>query len=176
MYIPDLAPFQLSETHPAMVAVGWLDSVHAYPTGPAPDGFLDQLKLFCLTPNIGSMGIHECEFCPALSSTITISEGATKHRLGSCIIEVFGADNTIYAAPDLIYHYVRDHQYRPPELFIESVLHGPAPLSRKYRARRLQVLAVTLRNNATLRELHRAHEEETVLGRVKWWLIDRIWQ
>ncbi len=30
-------------------------------------------------------------------------------------------------APTLIYHYVVDHQYCPPEEFIEAVLTGPVP-------------------------------------------------
>jgi hypothetical protein len=41
--------------------------------------------------------------------------------LGSAEVRVVGAGVT-HAAPDLIYHYVVRHEYRPPEEFIRAVL------------------------------------------------------
>ena len=40
---------------------------------------------------------------------------------GSAEIRVRGA-NRVYAAPELVYHYVVAHQYKPPREFIEAVL------------------------------------------------------
>ena len=54
--------------------------------------------------------------------------------LGTSEIRVFGQDGTIYAAPDLIYHYVIDHQYRPPDVFIDTLLQGPQPGTDVYQA------------------------------------------
>ena len=39
----------------------------------------------------------------------------------------------LYAAPNLIFHYVRDHAYKPPQEFIDAVLTGPAPDSAAYQ-------------------------------------------
>jgi len=40
----------------------------------------------------------------------------------------------VYAAPDLIYHYVVEHHYCPPDEFIQAVLEGPLPGSLEYEA------------------------------------------
>ena len=45
---------------------------------------------------------------------------------------MFTGTNRIYAAPNLIYHYVAVHHYSPPEEFVEAVLHGPNPPSEQY--------------------------------------------
>jgi hypothetical protein len=42
--------------------------------------------------------------------------------LGSAEIRVPGSGGRIYAAPDLIYHYVEAHGYRPPDEFVEAVM------------------------------------------------------
>ena len=46
--------------------------------------------------------------------------GDEELRLGSAEIRVFGREEGTYAAPDLIYHYVVDHHYLPPEEFIKA--------------------------------------------------------
>ncbi len=43
-----------------------------------------------------------------------------------------GQDGTVYAAPDLIYHYVVAHHYRPPDEFIQAVMETPLPGSQEY--------------------------------------------
>jgi hypothetical protein len=47
--------------------------------------------------------------------------------IGSAEIRNFGTDGTIYAAPTLIYHYVAQHQYKPPVGFVGALLDGPNP-------------------------------------------------
>lgn len=42
--------------------------------------------------------------------------------LGSAEIRVKAKDGRIYAAPNLIYHYVAEHDYDPPKEFIEALL------------------------------------------------------
>jgi hypothetical protein len=41
--------------------------------------------------------------------------------LGSAEIRVPGANGRIYAAPDLIYHYMKDCNYLPPREFLEAI-------------------------------------------------------
>jgi hypothetical protein len=61
-------------------------------------------------------------------------EGETL-KFGSAEIRVIGSDSVIYAAPNLVFHYVRDHGYKPPQSFIDAVLAEPAPDSQEYQGR-----------------------------------------
>lgn len=49
---------------------------------------------------------------------------AEESILGSAEIRVGLPGGRWYAAPNLVYHYVTAHNYRPPDEFIEAVLHG----------------------------------------------------
>jgi hypothetical protein len=53
-------------------------------------------------------------------------------NMGSAEIRVFARDGTAYAAPTLIYHYMKFHNYRPPDEFIRALTEGPAPWSVEY--------------------------------------------
>src|SRR5207253_72063 len=53
-------------------------------------------------------------------------------ELGSAEIRVFSNDGIIYAAPNLIFHYVAAHEYDPPEEFKQAVRTGPPPESKKF--------------------------------------------
>ncbi len=82
-------------------------------------------------------GIHTCEFC-ALSDhqwftqqQNTYGESAHWASLGDGEIRVLG-ESVVYAAPALIYHYVVEHHYKPPDEFIEAVLAGE-PASEQQR-------------------------------------------
>jgi len=52
--------------------------------------------------------------------------------LGSAQIFVFGERGKIYVAPNMIYHYVTAHRYKPPEEFICALKHGPCPPDPEY--------------------------------------------
>ncbi len=53
--------------------------------------------------------------------------------LGSAEIWVIANDGKIFACPDLILHYIVDHNYLPPEEFIEAVENGPIPNSTAFK-------------------------------------------
>ena len=53
--------------------------------------------------------------------------------LGSAVIMVFGKEG-IYVAPNLIYHYVTIHHYKPPEEFLRALKHSPSPPDPEYVA------------------------------------------
>ena len=42
-------------------------------------------------------------------------------KLGDAQIRVRGLNGEVYASPNLIYHYVQAHHYRPPQAFIDAV-------------------------------------------------------
>jgi hypothetical protein len=128
-YYLDLSTYTYSHLPggPPALNVGWLDLEHAYPQGTVPDSFLDRLWAFCRRPGFRSGGCHGCEFCQTL--WVSICERRKDETLGlsSAEIRVVGRDGTVYAAPDLIYHYVVAHHYCPPEEFIQAVMETPLP-------------------------------------------------
>ncbi len=52
--------------------------------------------------------------------------------LGAAEIRVLSRMGTVYAAPNLIYHYVSAHGYKPPEEFLDAALTGIPPASEQY--------------------------------------------
>jgi hypothetical protein len=55
------------------------------------------------------MGYHECDLC--------LSE-----RKGGITNLFIPGDGFLYVCPELILHYINDHQYSPPVEFCEAVL------------------------------------------------------
>lgn len=115
------------------LAVGWLQRNRPYDQGPVPDGFLEQLLTFCFEKNTvcATAGARRCPLCSESVEPIT-RDGETAH-FGRAEIRVFG-EVDIFAAPTLIYHYVAEHGYRPPGVFIDAVMESPPPGSPEHRA------------------------------------------
>lgn len=53
--------------------------------------------------------------------------------LGFSEIRIPGKGNIAYAAYDMIYHYIVDHHYQPPQEFIDAVLDAPEPNSEEFK-------------------------------------------
>ncbi len=136
-YYSDLSPYRYlsSDGGPTTLNVGWLDKHHVYPQSKVPDGFVEQLWRFCCKPVLPMRGLHECDFCPIADKYVVERYGTEERKLGSAQIRVFGQDDVVYAAPDMIYHYVVRHQYCPPSEFIQAVLEGPLPGTPAFRDR-----------------------------------------
>jgi hypothetical protein len=153
-YYPDLSPYEYSggNVEENVVNIGWLDIAHDYPKGEVSERFIEKLWAFCRVAVDRARGLHFCDFCgvvpyiPPKPGTgiqslmnnqehwIVVQRGEDILILGSCEIRVFGRDGVIYAAPNLVYHYIVEHQYRPPDVFIQAVLEGPQPGSDEYQA------------------------------------------
>lgn len=121
MYYLDLSRYAYFGHEPNTYNVGWLDATHPYPTGHVPTEFVERLHSFLEITVRPMFGSHLCELCHNTSWTKEI--------------RVFGQGEIVYAAPAMIYHYVVDHHYRPPEEFIQAVLTSPAVDSVVYRER-----------------------------------------
>ena len=112
-----------------VVNVGWLDEYHSFPRGAVPDLFLDRLKeLVCCESRNETLGFHASPFVEMhpnqfynVGCNVAVSHCGRQILLGSAEIHVEGPLK-IYGAPDLIYHYVYDCQYLPPNEFIDAVL------------------------------------------------------
>src|SRR6267142_4782726 len=127
MYQRDLTPYRydIPDPLPDVLAVGWLSRTNGFPHGDVPCEFANALERLLVSNRVNQMrGFHVCEFCkksPIFCSTPAHIEIA----LGSAEIWMPSRENrVIYAAPDLIYHYVLEHRYLPPNDFIHSVLHS----------------------------------------------------
>lgn len=111
------------------INVGWLDPGHDFPTGDAPEDFIDELGTLCAGRRYLLMrGFHDCGFPHEngdveqsfLGLEVTIN--GKQVALGSAEVRVAGEDDTILIAPNLIWHYVTYHRYLPPREFIDAVL------------------------------------------------------
>lgn len=126
MYFPDLSPYPRSILEAALnpISVGWLAKSHIYAHGAVSEKFKQLLFEFCLNSVCKTRGFHNCEFCiPRSELPILIQQGDREIWLGSAEIRVVYGEK-VYAAPNLIYHYIIAHNYNPPEEFIEAVLKG----------------------------------------------------
>ena len=134
-YYPDLSPYTYHRDGIATntVNVGWLDCQYDYPRGSVGDDFLYKLWGFTRLRLIRMRGFHKCNLCLSnTTSPLTVTNGDETLFLGASEIRVFGGNGVIYAAPNMLYHYIKEHSYEPPKEFINAVLYGPAPTSDEY--------------------------------------------
>lgn len=137
MYYPDLS-FYPSEGKAVVggylrLSVGWLAAKQPYTQGDVSVAFTDHLWVLCRNSVLHMLGYHKCPFCSNSAFGVLEQNGSEELRLGSAEIRVLGKNKIIYAAPDLIYHYVVEHHYRPPNEFVQAVLEGPLPESPEYK-------------------------------------------
>lgn len=109
--------------------VGWLSREKGCPVGDTSAEFKARLLKLCNGVVNPTRGWHDCEFCEPQPFDPRI--GNRLKPFGGAEIRVFYKDK-IYAAPNLVYHYVTQHNYKPPAEFMEAVLHGPLPGSPEY--------------------------------------------
>lgn len=92
------------------LAVGWLEPPHEYPRGATAAALVKKLERLCRSSRYHEMrGRHPCGFC-----------GKPLGGLGSKEIRIAGGD-VVYAAPNLIVHYVQAHRYAPPPGFVDAL-------------------------------------------------------
>jgi hypothetical protein len=136
-YFADLTPHtytrfdaQFLPTTPP-INVGWLDKRFPFPTGTTSDEFRVRLAVLCESHLVHlHRGSHGCEFCtedklytPTFDPTYGPGRRLVRAAHGNGTICVTH-DGVSYAAPALIIHYVREHNYLPPEAFVQAVLDG----------------------------------------------------
>jgi hypothetical protein len=111
------------------IAIGWLHPDHPFPRGIASPEFIQRLTEIARdwgksidALNWGAAGgFHECEFC---------SKPLKSRRHGDDLASgTFGvpAIDRIYYCPEMIAHYVAEHEYLPPPEFVAAVMACPTP-------------------------------------------------
>lgn len=106
--------------------VGWLEREYDYPSGATSGEFREKLlEIICDHSTARTRGWHACSLPHPggdLHYPFTVEVNDRTIRLGSAEVRVTTEGGSTLAAPDLIYHYVTDHNYLPPDPFIEAVL------------------------------------------------------
>jgi transcription elongation factor Elf1 len=130
-----------------VLTVGWLNREHTFTVGEVDVQVIDKLKRVLTTDNtspcqvsVNSIrGFVSCPLCDkqvafhvndgsmqnsSIDEMIDSGKSAEIRILGNSEVWIpnIQKDKNFFATYDLIYHYIKDHQYLPPEDFIESVL------------------------------------------------------
>jgi hypothetical protein len=127
----DLSPYIYTRVTSTEKNVGWLGESSVFDTMQGDELLLDMLWRHCKISVAQTRGIHDCELCRSRRSYI-VERNGERLLLGSAEIRVISRAGSVYAAPNLVYHYVQAHQYRPPMEFIDAVLEGLTPGSNAY--------------------------------------------
>jgi hypothetical protein len=156
-HFSDLSFYEYSRGNPPQTKnVGWLQRGYAFETAPPSEGTLDLLWSFCKISVMQTRGIHKCDLC-APHSTEAASRSGVRLLLGSAEIRVLSKDVSplrhglggdeppgllflrksqtpfnVYAAPNLVYHYVQAHRYKPPDEFLNALRVGLRPPDEQY--------------------------------------------
>ncbi len=140
MYFEDLSPYTylknsdclLKLEHPESdeeYNIGWLDKEHVFPQGNVASELLSKILYLCTLKICQTRGFHNCPFCSdkadfreEMGECIPAIEYCNKeYYLGSAEIRVIGKNGKIYAAPNMIYHYIQKHNYLPPQEFLDAL-------------------------------------------------------
>jgi len=98
------------------VAIGYLSIDEEFEKGDVSTSFLTVLRiLYNEGHTLGSLGHHECEFC--------IDEGIFPRGQSSSEKILIDEENKIkYLFPEMIFHYIEKHKFKPSNEFIEFVM------------------------------------------------------
>jgi hypothetical protein len=133
-YFKDLSEYtygDLAFARPGTKNIGWLGRGHDFPVKKPSEEVLDLLWEFCSISVALARGGHDCEFCSS-KPTYFVERNGQRLLLGVAEMRAFSDNQLIYAAPTLIFHYVRDHHYQPPGEFLDALRKGPRPPSQEY--------------------------------------------
>ncbi len=131
MYFEDLTnytydlPFFLNEVK----CIGWLEKGYKFEQKPLSIFHFEKLKsIYCGNDLVDSIanqarGYHYCDFCNEDDPKFLCETINRFKWLGSNEIWIPSViDNSYYAAPSLIIHYIEKHSYSPPQEYLDAVL------------------------------------------------------
>jgi hypothetical protein len=111
-----------------LLAIGWLERGHDFPTGICPEqvtGKLAELRrqFGSAFPAHSFRGLHACSLC----------DGTVEWLHESHINLFIPGREVVYLVTGRVDHYIDAHSYAPPAAFIDAVLTCPDPRSAEYR-------------------------------------------
>jgi hypothetical protein len=129
-HFEDLTKYSYSVKFPTdELNIGWLQTKE-FPKGDIPnkEKFCEKLFEYYKNPVRQMKGFQRCLYCKEISGKYL----RDNPQSSSNEIRVVGKDGKVYASPAMIIHYIKEHDYLPPQEFIEAVLHGPKVNSEEY--------------------------------------------
>jgi hypothetical protein len=123
MYLKDLTPYAYLNREPEsnLLAIGWLSAEHEFTKGQVPESVLEDVLALCFKPVNQTRSFHKSPFLKSAPLGYPVEYEGQKMLLGSAEIRVAGQDGKSYAAPNLIYHYMKDCGYLPPLEFLNAL-------------------------------------------------------
>jgi hypothetical protein len=123
MYFRDLSIYTYldSKPNPELLTIGWLDCDHKFPQGNISEHFFIRILALCFEPVNQTRGFHQSPFLKPSPFGYPVELAGRKMLLGSAEIRVRGKNGISYAAPNLIYHYIKDCNYLPPQEFLDAL-------------------------------------------------------
>lgn len=104
--------------------IGWLDRNCRFSIGKVDDCILEILFNACKQSVNKTRGYHLCPLCDNPQYGQIEERNGEVIKLGSAEIWVKGEDCKVYVAPNMIYHYIIEHDYFPPNQFLEALKKG----------------------------------------------------
>ena len=122
VYFKDLSLYTYLRAHPDpnLLAVGWLDVEEEFTKGPVSEAALTRILALCFIPVNQTRGFHQSPFVEG-GLGYPVQYKGKQMLLGAAEIRVLGKNGRTYAAPNLIYHYMKDCGYRPPQEFLDAL-------------------------------------------------------
>ena len=127
-YYPDLSQYNnqkyLSpDLFKDVYNVGWLNSDHSFPTENSDSTLLSKIRNIILNhQGVGLTLERGIGACPLCNEVISIPRANLSERyLG--ISEIWIPFNgKVYVSPDMIFHHILIHSYKPPQTFEKAIL------------------------------------------------------
>lgn len=114
------------------VNIGWIEN-SPFRQGDVTQDFILNLWEYIKFPIYLARGIYRNIYLDNRIDSFIACFEEYQILLGTAEIRVINSEKTvIYAAPNLILHYILNHNYLPPEEFIEAVINGAKPNSEEY--------------------------------------------
>jgi len=125
-------PFDAENWAVPLLAIGWLEEPHPFPTGQVPAPLVSKLRALVAQTKaeyrqFGFRGIHVCSLCSSKQQGSPREPGWSQENLF-----VPGAEE-VFVTPGGILHYIEDHSYLPPSSFLAAVSCCPDVDSIAYR-------------------------------------------
>jgi hypothetical protein len=124
-------PFDPTNWHVPLLAIGWLEYPTRFNQGDSPDSLASRIRtLNSQAANafflFSFMGLHNCSFCAA-------NDPHSSELPASSSNLFIPGNSVVFVAPGRIDHYIEAHSYLPPKQFITAVLTCPDLHSDEYR-------------------------------------------
>lgn len=126
MYFEDLTTYRYHQDGIGknVKNVGWLKNGKKFNTSERLNTELaDKLLDLWDLRVVKTRGFHCCDICGSIAPVQIFNKNGASYLLGTSEFRVFSqVDDTVFAAPDMIIHYILKHKYLPPDAFVHTLL------------------------------------------------------